>query len=322
MDTPRAGRRPSSPPAGARRPAPAVATTVEPSVRVLDYHPPFDWASMIAFLQARAIPGVEWCDAGAYYRTFAHGGRPGVLSVANDASGQALVARIWIEGVVPWPSLVARLRSMFDLHVDPAAIHATLGGDRRLGPFVQAAPGLRVPGCWDPFELAVRAMLGQQVTVAAARTLATRLVERWGSCPAWPFDAATPGRRLFPTADALAAADIAAIGMPGRRAATIRSLAAAVAAGRLRLDPAADWATLRAALLDLPGIGEWTVGYVQLRAMKDPDAFPRGDIALLRAAQRLGIAPTQAALQRAAEAWQPWRSYAVLHLWRSLSQAA
>ena len=173
----------------------------------------------------------------------------------------------------------------------------------------------------------MRAILGQQVTVAAARPLAMRLVERWGTRPGWDGagrDGEAPARHciLFPAADALADAAIEAIGMPRRRAQTIRTLAAAVARGDIRFEAATDWAMLREALLRIPGIGAWTVGYLQLRALKDPDAFPKGDIALLRAAQRLAIADTPAQLHRAAEAWRPWRAYAVLHLWRSLAGTA
>lgn len=291
---------------------------------ILDYLPPYDWPAIRGFFATRAIPGVEWCDDTAYHRTIVLAGLPGLLRVRHDARRCALVAQVRTARVGSLRPVAERIRSMFDLHATPSTVHAVLGADPHLRVLVEAAPGLRVPGSWDPFELAVRAILGQQVTVAAARTLATRLVERWGTRPGWDgpgWDGEAPARHciLFPVADALADAAIETIGMPRRRAQTIRALAAAVARGVIRFEAATDWAALREALLRIPGIGEWTVGYLQLRARKDTDAFPKGDIALLRAAQRLAIADTPAQLHRAAEAWRPWRAYAVLHLWRSLA---
>ena len=153
-------------------------TTNDAHVLVLDYVPPYDWPAIRGFFATRAIPGVEWCDDTAYHRTIVLAGLPGLLRVRHDAPRRALVAEVWTARVGSLLPVAERIRTMFDLHATPSAVHAVLGADPPLRTLVAAAPGLRVPGCWDPFELAVRAILGQQVTVAAARTLAMRLVER------------------------------------------------------------------------------------------------------------------------------------------------
>ncbi|MEM7225861.1 MAG: AlkA N-terminal domain-containing protein [Pseudomonadota bacterium] len=289
----------------------ASAATQAPITLMLGYQPPYDWEAMLGFLRSRAIPGLEACDEASYRRAFQVMGRPGSVRVTNDPKRRALLAQLEIDGVVSLLPIVARLRALFDLDMAPASCLETLSGDPHLAPLVATAPGLRVPGCWDPFELLVRAILGQQVTVAAARTLAGRLIARCGGAPG-----------QFPAPDAVANANLDGIGMPGRRIETLQTLAKAVAEGRIDLDPGSNPERLEADLLATPGIGKWTVGYVRLRALKDPDAFPRADIALLRAAQGLGFAETHRELERAAERWRPWRATAVLHLWRSLSQGA
>jgi len=275
----------------------------------LDYAPPYDWDAMLGFLGTRAIPGIESCDSRRYVRTFELDGCRGVVEVANDARARVLRVDVRADGPVPIPSFTVRLRAMFDLDAEPARIRAALCSDARAAALVDAAPGLRVPGGCDPFEILVRAILGQQVTVAAGRTFVSRLAQHWGS----PIEDGI----LFPTPAALAEAEIEAIGVTGRRADTIRSLSRAVADGVIPLDPGTDFAVVRDRLLGIAGIGEWTVGYAQLRAFKDPDAFPAGDVALLRAAQRLGIAETAKALAAAAEDWRPRRAYMVMHLWRA-----
>lgn len=288
----------------------------------LGYVPPYDWHAMLGFLRARAIAGVEEIDGDRYARTFELGGQKGILCVSDSARHDALRAEVWIDGVVSLLPVAERLRSMFDLDAEPSSVRDVLGLDPGLAPLVDAAPGLRVPGCWDPFELLVRGILGQQITVAAGRTFASRLTQAWGRRLAPGRGALLGDGCLFPVPAALADAGIEAIGVTGRRANTIRLLARAVADGSLRLDPGIEPAVLRRDLLAIPGIGEWTVGYAWLRALKDPDAFPAGDIALLRAAQRLGLAGTGRELKRAAERWRPWRAYAVMHLWRGTNQGA
>jgi AraC family transcriptional regulator of adaptative response / DNA-3-methyladenine glycosylase II len=215
--------------------------------------------------------------------------------------------------------LVARLRGLFDLDARPAAVDAHLAADPLLRPLVARRPGLRVPGAFDAVEIAARAVLGQQVTVRGATTLASRLVERLGA----PIETPYPDlHRLFPTAETIAGAsldEIARLGMPGARARTVQSIAAAALDGRLPLATAvaAPDASL-AAMTEIPGIGDWTASYLALRLLRWPDAFPAGDVALRKA---LGGISARAATERA-EAWRPWRSYAVLHLWTSLSDGA
>src|SRR5262249_5067657 len=207
-------------------------------------------------------------------------------------------------------------RRMFDLNADPLRVGRVLSRDPSLRALVRARPGLRVPGAWDGFELAVRAVLGQQVTVRAATTLAGRLVQRFGRA----IDAAVPGlTHLFPDPQALADADLGGIGLTKSRAETIRGLARAVAAGTLTLDASRGLEDGVARLAALRGIGEWTAQYVALRAFGDPDAFPFGYFALRRAlANGVGM-PSLRAVARIAETWRPWRAYAAIHLWASAS---
>ena len=207
---------------------------------------------------------------------------------------------------------VSRCRALLDLDADPLAVDAALGADPLLAPLVAARPGKRVAGAADGVEVAVRAVLGQQVSVASARTTAARLVTTFGAPLAQPVGALT---HLFPTAEALAEADPALLPMPASRARTIRELARALAADRLELDPGADRDETRRRLLEIPGIGPWTATYIAMRALADTDAFPATDLGVVRGLQALGgpsDAPTAAAH---AERWRPWRAYGVQHLW-------
>jgi AraC family transcriptional regulator of adaptative response / DNA-3-methyladenine glycosylase II len=205
---------------------------------------------------------------------------------------------------------VARCWRLLDLDADPLAIGEVLSTEPFMAALVAARPGLRVPGAYDGFELAVRAVLGQQVSVAGARTLAGRLVQRAGK----PLDCTPEGAPLthvFPTAEAVAEADLSGLGLTGARERTLRAVATAVAAGEIDLDGGGDPAETAERLLALPGIGPWTVAYIQMRALRDPDAFPETDLVLRRILERHG-------LDRAAtDAWRPWRAYAALHLWTS-----
>ena len=273
----------------------------------LRYRPPFDWEAMLAFLEARAIPGVECVADGAYQRSIALDDCAGTIAVSHNAAG------IILDIDYPRPeqllAIVARARRLFDLDADPMAIEACLAEDPFLRPLLRAHRGLRVPGAWDPFELGIRAILGQQISVRGASTLAGRLAARFGR----PLDSARGApATLFPRPQDLADADVAGIGIPGQRAGTIRAFAAAVADRKVTLGGLLFPDLLREQLCAIPGIGEWTAGYIALRAMGDPDAFPAGDLALVRAA---GVA-TAAELGRRAERWRPWRAYAALHLWQ------
>jgi AraC family transcriptional regulator of adaptative response / DNA-3-methyladenine glycosylase II len=277
----------------------------------LGYRPPYDWAALLAFLAARATPGVEEVAEDAYRRTFVSEGGPAILEVRKAKGHDALDLRI--EGADPLGLLpiVSRVRRMFDLNADPWAIARELRKDPLLRDAVRRHPGLRVPGAWDFFELSVRAILGQQVSVAAATTHAGRLAERFGEALPSPSGSL---RRLFPGPAALAEAPIA--GLPEARAESIRGLARAALAGAFAKGEARE---SLAALKGLRGIGEWTAQYVAMRALNDPDAFPAQDLVLLRAASSGGRPLAPGDLMARAEAWRPWRAYAAMYLWRASS---
>lgn len=287
----------------------------------LAYRPPLDWSAFLEFLGARAIPGLETIQGNAYVRSIRLGEAAGRLTIEPVPGASRLRVRVHTPVPVEMLRIVARVRALFDLAADPLAIASHFAGDPVLGPLVRARPGLRVPGAWDGFELAVRAVLGQQVSVRAARTFATRLVDRFGDrLPAENGFAGAP-THLFPTAARLADAELESIGIVRARARTLRTLAAAVASGDIALDGTQDPEATRAALLEISGIGAWTADIVALRALREPDAFPSGDLGLRRAfatVAKRGRSPrlvTETAIRRAADAWRPWRSYAVIHLW-------
>lgn len=283
----------------------------------LGYVPPYDWEAMSAFLAARAIAGVEVVEAERYRRTFALDGAHGTIEVVPLAGRAALAVAIRCANVRALPSIVARVRRVFDLGADVSAINAQLAGDAFLAPLVAARPGLRVPGAWDGFELAVRAVLGQQITVGAARMLAGKLVAAYGeTLEAALAEEGSGLTHVFPTPARLAGAPLAALGMPRARAATLAALAASAADDPRLFERARDLDAAIARLRALPGIGDWTAHYVAMRALREPDAFPASDLGLLRAmASADGTRPTAAALASRAEAWRPWRAYAAQHLW-------
>ena len=295
----------------------------------LDYAPPFDWESIGEFLAARAIPGVEAVEPDRYRRTIDVAGQHGTIEVRPASERDALTATIRFSDTEAVASIVGRIRRVFDLDADVGLIGSKLAADPLLRPLVRARPGLRVPGAWDGFELAVRAMLGQQITVSGARQLIGRLVSLYGA----PLRA-TGGRdvgtddpgglsAVFPAADRVARADLTSLGMPRARAVAISGVAAAVVADPdlFRPRPSLDDAVTR--LTDLPGIGGWTANYIAMRALREPDAFPAADIGLLRALTGPdGVRPTPAAVLARAEAWRPWRAYAAQHLWTSLAPAS
>ncbi len=278
----------------------------------LRFRPPFDWTGMLAFLGPRATPGVESIGQGCYRRTISVGGCNGFLEVWLEENDNAIAARIHLCDP-RWLFLaVERLRHMFDLNADPFEIAARLGDDPLLTRQVTANPGLRVPGCWDGFELAVRAILGQQVTVKGATTLAGRLTDEFGL----PFAANHGLTRLFPPPQALAHANLTKIGLPGARADSIRILAQAVMDGQISFSGVIDVSAFLARFRELPGIGEWTAQYVAMRAFGDPDAFPSSDLGLLRAASM--SRPKK--LETRSIAWRPWRAYAAMYLWRGAAK--
>jgi AraC family transcriptional regulator of adaptative response / DNA-3-methyladenine glycosylase II len=268
----------------------------------------------LRFLGPRAIDGIEEADGTAYRRSLALEHGWGIAELRTEAGSEGLAVEL--EDERDRPEALARCRRLLGLDADTSAIDAALGSDPLLGPLVRRRPGLRVPGCTDGFELAVRAVLGQQVTLQAARNTAARLVALHGRPLAQASGTIT---HLFPTPAAVARADSRALRLPRTRAGALRALALAVRDGELELDPGADRAAARQALLAIPGIGPWTSSYVAMRALGDPDAFPPGDAGVRRALERLGTDGGPASAASLAQGWRPWRSYAVMHLWRSLA---
>jgi AraC family transcriptional regulator of adaptative response / DNA-3-methyladenine glycosylase II len=304
------------PPGALRRSRQAAVSAAGAGVTVrLAYRAPYDWEGVIGFLAARAMPGVEAVSDRSYARTLQVDGARGVV-VVRPAEGDALEAEIRFPRLEALPAVIARIRRVFDLSADPALIGAHLSQDPALAPLVAARPGLRAPGAWDGFELAVRAVLGQQISVAAARNLAARLVQAHGEPIGDPAAAALGLTHLFPTPERLVGQDIAALGMPKARGAALEALARTVAADPAIFTPRADLETAIAALSALPGVGAWTAQYIALRELRETDAFPQADIGLLRArADETGRRPTPDQLLARAEAWRPWRAYAAQHLW-------
>ncbi|NJD10795.1 MAG: helix-turn-helix domain-containing protein [Gemmatimonadetes bacterium] len=299
------------------RSAAAVAAAAfeagEPLTLRLSYRPPFDRGALLAFLRARALAGVEHVPGDAYLRTVRLGGHAGWVGVRPAAAGHELLVDVAPELVPVLPALLGRLRDLFDLDARPDVIAARLGQDELLAPLLERAPGLRVPGAFDGFELAWRAILGQQVSVAAATAIAGRVAARFGEPIATPYPELAA---LSPTAERLAAADVEELGELGvirARGRSIVALAREVAAGRLRLAPGPRPAATIAQLQRLPGIGPWTAQYIALRALRWPDAFPREDGALRKRLGGLSAALADARSQ----AWRPWRSYATVQLWHS-----
>ena len=282
----------------------------------LRYRPPYDWAAMLAYLDARAIEGVERVEGGCYRRTVAHEGRLGTVEVSHEPARDSLRVTVRFPCVRALPVLLARVRRVFDVGADIEAIGAHLSRDPLLAPLLARRPGLRAPGGWDGSELAVRAILGQQITVVAARRLAGQLVALCGE--ALPDGEHLPAglSRAFPAPERVASADLGALGMPGARKASLKALAEAALADPHLFRPSGSVEEAIARLRAIRGVGEWTAQYIPLRALRETDAFPASDIGLLRGATpEAGTRPTPADLLQRAEPWRPWRAYAAQHLW-------
>jgi AraC family transcriptional regulator, regulatory protein of adaptative response / DNA-3-methyladenine glycosylase II len=267
---------------------------------------------LLRFMAARTVPGLEEVDGHSYRRSLALEHDAGVAEVTAAGRGPRIELRLHDER--DRPDALARCRRLLDLDADTARIDRALGGDPLLAPLVRRRPGLCVPRATDGFELAVRAIVGQQVTLAAARRTGARLVALYGQALDPPDGAIT---HLFPTPAAVAEVDSLELRLPRVRANALRALARAVLDGELDLSPGAERAATTRTLLALPGIGAWTASYVCMRALGDSDAFPPGDAAVRRTLERLGQDPRPAAAGRLAERWRPWRSYALMHLWRA-----
>lgn len=281
----------------------------------LGYRPPYDFGAMLDFLRGRALPGVEYVDTQAYSRVVSTGAAPGWLRVSAWPGGEHAL-QLQLDGVPAAALLdtVNRIRRMFDVDADPRAVADSLGTSPRLRPLLAQRPGLRLPSGWDGFEIAVRAILGQQVSVTAARTLATRLAQRYGQ--PLPMPLAEGLDSVFPTPEALADADLASLGLTRRRADTVRGVARALLDGRVDFRAERTLDDFVARWVALPGIGPWTAHYVALRALGHPDAFPSDDLVLRQQATGDGVTITGKSLAELAEPWRPWRAYAVIHLWR------
>jgi AraC family transcriptional regulator of adaptative response / DNA-3-methyladenine glycosylase II len=276
----------------------------------LPYRAPFAAAELMAFLGARAVRGIEEAIDGGFRRSLALPRGPGIVEL-RPADGY-VEARYWLEDLRDLGTAVHRCRALLDLDSDPAAVVDVLRADPLLGPLVRREPGRRVAGAIDGDELALRAVLGQQVSIAGAATLAGRLVAAYGTPLSQPSGAVT---HLFPSVDAIAAADPATFAMPAARRNAVTGLARALGSGEIVLDAGTDREETKRRLLARPGIGPWTAAYVSMRVLRDPDAFPATDLGVRHAVRRLGGDPDPHALTRLAEAWRPYRAYAVQHLW-------
>lgn len=289
-----------------------------PTALLLPYVAPWNWQQFHDYFALRCLPAIERVDAHGYQRTFRIGATQGWFSLRHVPEQAALELTASPSAIEVVPQLQARVERMFDLATDTDAIASHLSQDLQLAPLVARYPGLRIPTAFDPFEQAVRAIVGQQVTVKAAVTIVGRLVQRLGEdLPEAPAD--RPGR-LFPTALAIAEANLEGIGMPGKRVATLQGFARAFSDGSLVLhaDDGADELIER--LCALPGIGPWTAQYIALRAFGLVDAFPASDLGLLKAKVWGKDGITARAINLRAEAWRPWRAYAAMYLWQSYAE--
>jgi len=297
-----------------------TVTGTDTSTLQMSYRPPYDWPGVLAFLKARELKGIEWVTDRFYARTVHLGGRKGWIKVAQAKKKNALMVEFTHSLTPILPALLSRLRGLFDLNARPDIINRHLRRDKLLGPLIKANPGLRVPGAFNGFEMGLRAILGQQVTVKAATTVAGRLAAAFGEPIVTPFPelnclTPAPARIAKATVD-----DLARHGIVGARCRSMIALAEAEVSGGLSLESGIhrDPDTVIARLAGLPGIGPWTAHYIAMRALRWPDAFPKGDVAVLN---NLGGVTADEA-DAMAQAWRPWRSYAVLHIWRNPTPSA
>jgi AraC family transcriptional regulator of adaptative response / DNA-3-methyladenine glycosylase II len=315
------------PPSKLRRhhqtPLPAGSLPVSGVTVRLGYRRPFDWSAILAHLATRSVDGMEWVGDGAYWRTIEYGGKTGSVQIVDAPSLRSLRATIRFPSVKELPLIVDRIRAVFDLGADITAIGAHLSRDGLLAPLVAARPGLRVPGGWDGFELAVRTVLAQQISLRAARGLAAQLVRALGR----PVASAAAGHsaltHAFPDPSRVADADLAMLKMPAARRDAVTAIARAAVEAPALFEPLADLQRTVDRLRAVPGIGEWTAHSIALRIAREPDAFPSSDAGLLRSvARRSGVRMRPHELRARAEPWRPWRAYAAQHLWAADSVSA
>jgi AraC family transcriptional regulator, regulatory protein of adaptative response / DNA-3-methyladenine glycosylase II len=306
----------------------AIATDNPKNLQItlkLPFSPPYDWDTLIAILAGRAMPGIEVVTSDSYRRTismfapsgYANSQVHGVVEVRPVSGKNYLIAQIQFPDVTALGRIVDRLRCIFDLSANTTVISAQLATDPYLAQIVAAKPGLRIPGAWDGFELAIRAILGQQISVAAATTLASRLVAAYGE-PLVVGSIANVSAELrfvFPRPERLIGQDLTKLGITKARSHAIGSLATAIAANPTLLEGFHTLDDAIKQLCQLPGIGEWTAQYIAMRSLREPDAFPAGDLALLRSISKHDPLMTKAKLAERAEMWRPWRAYAAMYLW-------
>jgi AraC family transcriptional regulator of adaptative response / DNA-3-methyladenine glycosylase II len=282
----------------------------------LQYLPPFEARSLLAFLQRRAIPGVEEVVNGCYRRTVLLARSKGIIELEAMQQANSVQLRLQLNDISDLSTLVRRCRYLFDLDAVPEPITGVLVTDPLLAPLVMARPGLRVPGTIDGFELTVRAIIGQQVSVAGARTLAARLVTALGEPLEQPYGTLT---HFFTTPRIMAHSDLLGLGLTRSRVTALQALARAVAEEGLALDRDTDQEQAITRLLQIPGIGPWTTSYVAMRSFGDPDAFPVTDLGLRRAFEQLGQPTNTINIEKHAETWRPWRAYGAHYLWANIA---
>ncbi len=284
----------------------------------LAYRPPLAWKQLLDFMSLRAIPGVESIENGAYRRSIEIDGEPGIIEVLPVEDESYLAVRMKLPVMTRIAQVIDRIRRIFDLSADPVRIAEDLGADAVLRPLVLAFPGLRVPGAWDPFELIVRAILGQQISVKAASTIAGCIAQRFGKPVI--HKASSRITHIFPNAETLRDADLRVPGLTAVRAQAIRNVAAAACDGRLPRDSSRGLDEAVKLLISINGIGMWTAQYIAMRAYNEPDAFPEGDLGLRHAVSDGGALVSNAELRRMAERWRPWRAYAAMYIWNRLGR--
>lgn len=291
------------------------ATSSSPDVSLLlPYRPPYDWDAMIQFLKVRAVEGVERVTNESYSRLIEIGTKTGWVTITHVPTQSALRVVVRFPELSALPQIITRIRRMFDLSADPNAIAAALSCDPTLAPLVAARPGLRLPGGWDGFEIAARAVLGQQITLKAATRLAAKITAAAGTRIDISIDRSGL-THAFPRPEQISAAVLVNLGIPASRATSLAALADAAAGDARLFDPRRNLEDAVAHLCKLPGVGEWTAQYIAMRALGETDAFLAGDVAIQRSMAASGHRPTASELLIRAESWRPWRAYAVLHLW-------
>ncbi len=293
----------------------SVGTDLSQWTLTLSYRPPYDWQRMLTFFEARAIPGLELVADGIYQRTIRINETSGVISLSHSAKANAVLLTVALSDSRDLMSIVETVRRMFDLDANLAAIHEVLVADTVLEKLVRQQPGLRLPGAWDPFEAAIRAVVGQQVSVKGARTVLGRIVEKTGT----RFESSDQAglTHFFPTAPELNVCDLTGIGMPNKRIRTVKALAEKVDQEGFSFTVKGSLSNFIGELTRIPGIGDWTAQYIAMRAMGEPDAFPAGDLGIIKALSRSDKRPTVEQIRQRAEKWRPWRAYAAMLLWQS-----